>query len=99
MSSLSLPRLIKNGGGYSNNPTVNHKYMSLNNRNTSPHSKMDYEILRKRRSLNRNGTISKNCFRGVRKDMLERQTTLICHSMTVSILYTYIKNNNPLVLV
>lgn len=81
-NSCTLPKLI-NGGGYSSNPTINQKYMSLNSRLFMSPNKFDYEILKRKQPLNRNGTIPKNQFRGIRKDVIEKQATIICHSMTV----------------
>lgn len=37
------------------------------------------------RAINRNGTIARNQFRGIRRDVLESQTQHIIRSMTVSI--------------
>lgn len=84
MSTLSLPRFL-NG---STNSIVNLKFMSLNR--TSPQkrqfngpSKFDYELIRRKKTLNRNGSIARNYFRGVKKEFLEKQTDLICHALTV----------------
>lgn len=42
------------------------------------------DVPSKRQTINRNGSIVKNQFRGIKKDYLESQTNLIVHSMTVS---------------
>lgn len=109
MSTFSLPRLL-NGGGFSKNNVVNHKYASLNRYPasqsqastplptiisngasnggagsvTASNSKVDI-LAAKRRTLNRNGSIVRNQFRGIKKQMLESQTNLLLHSMTVSL--------------
>lgn len=78
MSTYSLPRLI-NGGGLSNNVKHNMKYgtLPLSVKAVAP------PRMNRRSSLNRNGSIKHNQFRGIRKDLLEKQTNLIIHSMTV----------------
>lgn len=80
MSTYSLPRFI-NGGGPSNNIKPNLKYGTL------PLSVRAVAPLRtnRRSSLNRNGSIKHNQFRGIKKDLLEKQTNMIIHSMTVRI--------------
>lgn len=45
-------------------------------------SKFD-EVLQKRQRLNRNGSIGTLNFRGIKKEFLEKQTSMIAHSMTV----------------
>lgn len=87
MSTFSLPRLI-NGGGLSKNNVVNSKFASLNNR-PRPVSENFSDQFMKRKPLNRNGSIVKNQFRGIRKDYLDTQTKLIIHSMTVSFIYFF----------
>lgn len=48
----------------------------------------DFKVTMKpQRAINRNGTIARNQFRGIRRDVLESQTQRIIRSMTVSILY------------
>lgn len=96
MSTYSLPRLI-NGGGLSKNKVVNYKYASLNRYptngigdsgpaiNCNGNAMKTELLLSKRRTLNRNGSIVHNQFRGIKKQMLESQTNLIIHSMTVSV--------------
>lgn len=42
--------------------------------------------MRPQKAINRNGTIARNQFRGIRRDVLESQTQHIIRSMTVSIL-------------
>lgn len=83
MSTFSLPRLI-NGGGLSKNKVVNSKFASLNNRQRPVSDSYSDQFMR-RKALNRNGSIVKNQFRGVRKEYLDTQTKLIIHSMTVSL--------------
>lgn len=39
--------------------------------------------------INRCGTLHKNQFRGVKKDVMEKQASLIVHSMTVGKLFIY----------
>lgn len=51
---------------------------------TSSNNKVDI-LAAKRRTLNRNGSIVRNQFRGIKKQMLESQTNLLLHSMTVSL--------------
>lgn len=61
------------------------KYNSLPTHNKGlerPPSKFD-EVLQKRQRLNRNGSIGNLQFRGIKKEFLEKQTSMICHSMTV----------------
>lgn len=88
MSTFSLPRLI-NGGGLSKNKVVNSKFASLNNR-PRPVSEQYGDQFMKRKPLNRNGSIVRNQFRGIRKDYLDTQTKLIIHSMTVSFIYLFL---------
>lgn len=42
-------------------------------------------VAAKRKTLNRNGSIARNQFRGIKKQMLETQTSMLIHSMTVSV--------------
>lgn len=44
-------------------------------------------LLARRKTLNRNGSISHNQFRGIKKQMLESQTEMILHTMTVSLVW------------
>lgn len=89
MSTYSLPRLL-NGGGLSKNNVVNNKYASLNRypnggiKGSAISVDQNYPIP-KRRTLNRNGSIVRNQFRGIKKQILESQTNLLIHSMTVSV--------------
>lgn len=89
MSTFSLPRLI-NGGGLSKNKVVNSKFASLNNRQRPVSANYSDQFM-KRKPLNRNGSIVKNQFRGIRKDYLDTQTKLIIHSMTVSFIYFFFR--------
>lgn len=84
MSTYSLPRLI-NGGGLTNNVKANVKYgtLPLSVRAVAP------PRMNRRSSLNRNGSIKHNQFRGIKKDLLERQTNMIIHSMTVRIIILF----------
>lgn len=97
MSTFSLPRLI-NGGGLSRNNVINSKFSSLDrfrNRKQKPlninglsstiPNTSELEHLKKHPPINRNGSIYKNQFRGIKKEYLETQTNLIIHSMTVSV--------------
>lgn len=45
------------------------------------------EALQKRQRLNRNGSIGHLQFRGIKKEFLQKQTSMILHSMTVG--YSY----------
>lgn len=51
-------------------------------RQQSSSSKLD-EVLQKRQRINRNGSIGNLNFRGIKKKFLEKQTSMIAHSMTV----------------
>lgn len=93
MSTFSLPRLI-NGGGYSHNRTINYKYATINGRGSAPSTaqlngrrqpltKFESDLLQRRKAINRNGSIARNQFRGIKTEHLEKQTTHIIHSMTV----------------
>lgn len=99
MSTFSLPRLI-NGSGLNNNRKNNYKYGSLSNKRISAsfaeshnpnkffpltRCESDQLQLERRKSINRNGTIARNQFRGIKREHLERQTKIIIHSMTVCI--------------
>lgn len=89
MSTYSLSRLI-NGGGLSNNVKHNFKYGNCDKSSTLPLSiktAVAPPRMNRRSSLNRNGSIKHNQFRGIKKDLLERQTNMIIHSMTVRILF------------
>lgn len=92
MSTYSLPHLVNGGGGLSGNRVVNQKYASLNRYSagstprlaTVGRSRDAASMLRSRRqTLNRDGSISRNQFRGIKKQMLDSQTDMILHSMTV----------------
>lgn len=96
MSALSLNRLC-NGSGSSNNKFFNFKFGR--NSSTLPtmrhaskiSSKIDINnndpqpALRKRHLLNRRGSLYHNQFKGVKKDLIEKQASLIVHTMTVKI--------------
>lgn len=62
----------------------NAKYNSLPVRKVleRPPSKFD-EVLQKRQRLNRNGSIGNLQFRGIKREFLEKQTSMIAYSMTV----------------
>lgn len=92
MSALSLNRLC-NGSGSSNNKFFNFKFgrnsstlptmrhvpkIDINNNDPQP-------ALRKRHLLNRRGSLYHNQFKGVKKDLIEKQANLIVHTMTVKI--------------
>lgn len=47
-----------------------------------PPSKYE-QLLARRKTLNRDGSIARNHFRGIQKQMLESQTEMILHTMTV----------------
>lgn len=47
-----------------------------------PPSKYE-QLLARRKTLNRDGSIARNQFRGIQKQMLESQTEMILHTMTV----------------
>lgn len=49
--------------------------------------------MRPQKAINRNGTIARNQFRGIRRDVLESQTQHIIRSMTVSILAKFNRRN------
>lgn len=101
MSALSLPQLngnapvrskkkpvipsISNGGRQSSVDSRS-KYNSLPIRKVleRPPSKFD-EVLQKRQRLNRNGSIGNLQFRGIKREFLEKQTSMIAHSMTVGV--------------
>lgn len=85
MSTFSLPRLL-NGGGLSRNCMVNTKYATLN-KCCDISKRCEMEILRRRPPLDRHGTIRRNQFRGVKRDFMERQSTVLAHSMTIDELY------------
>lgn len=73
--STPLPTIISNGT--SNVGTGSGTASNSNN-------KVDI-LTAKRKTLNRNGSIVRNHFRGIKKQMLESQTNLLLHSMTVSL--------------
>lgn len=97
MSVQSLPRLFNSFVGKSSSKeklnvgngravVVNQsKYNSLpmkKGNNMSRPSKFD-EAIQKRQRLNRNGSIGHLQFRGIKKEFLEKQTSMILYSMTV----------------
>lgn len=96
MSSLSLNRL-SNGGGQSSNKKFNWKFgksstlpikvkqitslsvVDVNNNGAAP-----IPIMRRNRQiLNRRGSLYHNQFKGVKKELIERQAHMIVHTMTV----------------
>lgn len=95
MSALSLNRLCNGngGGGSSGNKFFNFKFrrnsstlptmrhvpkIDINNNDPRP-------ALRKRHLLNRRGSLYHNQFKGVKKDLIEKQASLIVHTMTVKV--------------
>lgn len=80
MSTYSLPRLL-NGCGLSNNHTINRKYASLNRFKHSTETLGPN--LNRTNSLNKNYPLHRNQFRGVKKELLEREANILLHSMTV----------------
>lgn len=95
MSTHSLPRLC-NGGGHTNNRTVNHKYATITGRGSismiAPSEnqrqtlkRCDNELMERRKAINRRGSIAENQFRGIKREHLERKTKQIIHSMTVGL--------------
>lgn len=88
MSTYSLPRVMNGANGFSNK---NIKYASLN-RNAVLSPDINECVKKVKKNLLRSSSVAKNQFRGIRKDALERQNTLIAHSMTVGLL-------NPLKLI
>lgn len=50
----------------------------------APPSKQEL-LMARRKTLNRNGSIARNQFRGIKKQMLETQTEMLLHTMTVSL--------------
>lgn len=74
-ASTPMPTIISNG---SSNVGAGSGTASNSN------NKVDI-LSAKRRTLNRNGSIVRNQFRGIKKQMLESQTNLLLHSMTVSL--------------
>lgn len=84
---LPLPSGDQNGsrkGSSSSMDTNKSKYNSLPSRKVLERqpSKFD-EVIQKRQRLNRNGSIGTLQFRGIKKEFLEKQTSMIAHSMTV----------------
>lgn len=92
MSYLSLPRVLSNMTSR-NSTDKSSKYLSLNR--TAGHEthhiqkvcstlSLNETAERRKRILNRNGSISNQYFRGVHKHLLESHAKEVCHSMTVS---------------
>lgn len=94
MSSLSLNRLC-NGGGKDKNkrnswnfgrsstlplkkqvPKTQSIDLDLNNNRPVP-------MMRQKHLLNRRGSLFRNQFKGVRKELIEKQASQIIHTMTV----------------
>ncbi|XP_055678420.1 protein unc-13 homolog 4B isoform X4 [Lutzomyia longipalpis] len=83
MSTYSLPRVMNGANGYR---CKNIKYASLNRGAMVPRDANEC-VKKVKKNLQRNCSLGKNQFRGIKKDALERQNTLIAHSMTLEELY------------
>lgn len=92
MSYLSLPRVLPN---QSSRNITERKLNSLSLNRTAGHETHNVRKMlstlslnetseRRKRILNRNGSISSQHFRGVHKNLLESHAKAVCHSMTVS---------------
>ena len=82
-SPLAPPTIIRRKG--SGSSVDKSKYNSLPARKALDRdipSKFD-EVLQKRQRLNRNGSIGNLQFRGIKKEFLKKQISMIAHSMTV----------------
>lgn len=107
MSSLSLNHLLTSG--HSSNTVINKKFgnskyatlppklgkKDINNNNNNDKKFVPPPPSSRRRSAFRNSCIYKNPFRGVSKQFIERQATIIIHNMTVR--RKNIKNSNLLI--
>jgi len=92
MSYLSLPRVLSNQS--SRNSSGKKLNSSSLNRTAGHETRSVRKVLstlslnetgeRRKRILNRNGSISSQHFRGVHKNLLESHAKAVCHSMTVS---------------
>ncbi|XP_034475507.1 protein unc-13 homolog 4B isoform X2 [Drosophila innubila] len=95
MSFLSLHRVLPN---QSSRNSTGKKLNSLSLNRTAGHETRSVRKVlstlslnetgeRRKRILNRNGSISSQHFRGVHKNLLESHAKAVCHSMTVEDLY------------
>lgn len=87
---LLLPTVPRRKASSSSSSVDKAKYNSLPTKKAlvleRPPSKFD-EVLQKRQRLNRNGSIGTLQFRGIKKEFLEKQTSMILHSMTVGFVF------------
>ena len=103
MSSLSLNRLC-NGGGSSKNKNFNWKFgksstlpskkhvprvPSVDQNNNAP------VAMSRRKILNRRGSLHHNQFKGVKKELIEKQASIIIHTMTVNLELLKLKTFHP----
>lgn len=104
MSYLSLPRVLSNISSR-NFTDKNSNFLSLNRsaghemrQITKVYSTLSLNETaeRRKRILNRNGSISNQHFRGVHKHLLESHTKVVCHSMTVSIFLNAYCTHEPI---
>lgn len=92
MSSLSLNRLC-NGGGESGSKNFNWKFGRSSTLPSKKHVPRIQPIdvnnnvppvpMTRRKLLNRRGSLHHNQFKGVRKELIEKQASQIVHTMTV----------------
>lgn len=85
MSVQSLPRLLS-GEGVKKARENGHKYSTLPAKAKATKLAELDEIMMKRQKLNRNGSIGRLQFRGIKKEFFDKQASLIAHSMTVKLI-------------